>query len=87
VALVVSETGALMADPEIELIGVPEIDAGGRPMAEITRDAVEEALATLPKPRRRNPDEVAEAIRRAVRSAIGERWNKKPICHVHVLSV
>ena len=87
VALVVSETGALMADPEIELIGVPETDAGGRPMAEITRDAVEEALATLPKPRRRDPDEVAEAIRRAVRSAIAERWNKKPICHVHVLSV
>ena len=25
-------------------------------------------------------------MRRAVRSAIAERWNKKPICHVHVLS-
>ena len=28
-----------------------------------------------------------QAVRRAVRSAIGERWNKKPICHVHVLVV
>ena len=54
-------------------------------MAEIARDAVEEAFETLPKPRRRDPDEVAEAIRRAVRSAIAERWKKKPICHVHVL--
>jgi ribonuclease J len=87
VALALSETGAQMADPEIELIGIPETDAGGRPMAEIARDAVEEVFAALPKPRRRDPDEVAEAIRRAVRSAIAERWNKKPICHVHVLIV
>jgi ribonuclease J len=87
VALAVSEAGALVADPEIELVGVPETDAGGRSMTEITREAVEETFATLPKPRRRDPDEVAEAIRRAVRSAIAERWKKKPICHVHVLTV
>jgi ribonuclease J len=54
-------------------------------MADIARDAIEEALDSLPKPRRRDPDEVAEAVRRAVRSAIAERWHKKPICHVHVL--
>ena len=36
---------------------------------------------------RRDPDAVAEAIRRAVRSAIVERWGKKPMCHVHVLAV
>ena len=87
VALALSEKGTLAADPEIELIGIPDADAGGRAMAEIARDAVEQAFETLPKPRRRDPDEVAEAIRRAVRSAIAERWNKKPICHVHVLNV
>ena len=87
VALALSERGTLAADPEIELIGIPETDANGRAMAEIARDAVEEALETLPTPRRRDPDEVAEAIRRAVRAAVAERWNKKPICHVHVLSV
>ena len=87
VALALSEKGVLVADPEIELIGVPETDAGGRPMAEIARDAVEEAFESLPKPRRRDPDKVAEAVRRAVRAAIAERWNKKPICHVHVLEV
>jgi len=26
-------------------------------------------------------------VRRAVRGAIAERWNKKPICHVQVLDV
>jgi len=87
VALALSERGTLAADPEIELIGIPETDANGRAMAEIARDAVEESFETLPTPRRRDPDEVAEAIRRAVRAAIAERWNKKPICHVHVLSV
>jgi ribonuclease J len=87
VALALSETGVLAADPEIELIGIPETDAGGRSMAEIAGDAIEEAFAALPKPRRRDPDEVGEAVRRAVRSAIAERWKKKPICHVHVLVV
>jgi len=87
VALALSEKGALLADPEIELIGLPDTDAAGASMTEIARDAVEEAFETLPKPRRRDPDAVAEAVRRAVRGAIAQRWNKKPICHVHVLTV
>jgi ribonuclease J len=87
VALVLSDKGQLLADPEIELIGIPETDAGGRSMADVARDTIEEAFESLPKPRRRDPDEVAEAVRRAVRSAIAERWNKKPVCHVHVVSV
>jgi ribonuclease J len=87
VALAVDDNGVLAADPELELIGIPESDASGEPMAEIALAAVEEAFASLPKPRRRDPESVAEAVRRAVRSAIAERWNKKPICHVHVLSV
>jgi ribonuclease J len=87
VALALSEKGQLVVDPEIELIGIPEADATGRAMADIARDAIDEAFESLPKPRRRDPDEVAEAIRRAVRSAIAERWNKKPVCHVHVLTV
>ncbi|HTP92761.1 MAG TPA: MBL fold metallo-hydrolase, partial [Xanthobacteraceae bacterium] len=62
-------------------------DAGGAAMADVAREAVEEAFESLPKPRRRDPDSVAEAIRRAVRGAIGEHWRKKPICHVHVLVV
>jgi ribonuclease J len=87
VALALTERGALAADPEIELIGIPETDAAGVSMTEIARDAVEKTFETLPKPRRGDPDSVAEAVRRAVRSAIAQRWNKKPICHVHVLVV
>ena len=87
VALALNDKGQLLADPEVELIGLPEADAAGASMLEITRDAVEEAFDSLPKPRRRDPDAVAEAVRRAVRSRIAERWSKKPICHVHVLVV
>jgi ribonuclease J len=76
-----------MADPEVELIGLPEADAAGASMTEIARDAVDDALEALPKSRRRDPDAVAEAVRRAVRGAIAQRWNKKSICHVHVLTV
>jgi ribonuclease J len=87
VALALNDKGQLMANPEVELIGLPDTDAGGASMLEIARDAVEAAFDALPKPRRRDPDAVAEAVRRAVRGAIAERWNKKPICHVHVLTV
>jgi ribonuclease J len=87
IALALSEKGALVTDPDIELIGIPETDAAGVAMAEIVRDAVEEAFAALPNPRRRDPDEVAEAVRRAARGAVAQRWRKKPICHVHVLEV
>jgi ribonuclease J len=56
-------------------------------MFEIAREAVEEAFEAMPKPRRRDPDAVAEAVRRGMRGRIAERWNKKPICLVHVLTV
>ncbi len=87
VALALDQNGVLVADPEVELIGLPESDAGGAAMAEIAHDAVEQAFDALPRPRRRDPEAVAAAVRRGVRSAIAERWNKKPICHVHVLTV
>ena len=56
-------------------------------MDEIAYDAVVETFETLPKPRRRDPDSVAEAIRRGVRAAVAERWGKKPNVTVHVLIV
>ncbi len=87
VAIAINDKGALLAEPEIELIGLPEGDAGGSPFDEVAQRAIEETFETLPKPRRRDPDEVAESLRRAIRGAIAERWGKKPICHVHVLVV
>jgi ribonuclease J len=87
VALALTERGELAADPGIELSGIPQTDAQGRQMAEIAYDAVLEAFDSMPRARRRDPEAVAEAARRAVRSAIGAAWSKKPMCHVHVLAV
>jgi ribonuclease J len=87
VALALTEKGALAADPEVELFGIPEMGKDGKPLADIAVDAVEETFESLPKARRRDPDSVAEAVRRGVRGAIGQQWGKKPICHVHVLAV
>jgi ribonuclease J len=87
VALAVDDKGALLADPEVELIGVPDVNADKRSMADIAYDAVIETFEHLPKPRRRDPDAVEESIRRAVRAAVAGNWGKKPVCIVHVITV
>ena len=87
VALAVDERGMLAADPEVELIGIPEADAAGEPLDGIARAAALETVETLPKARRRDPEAVAESVRRAVRAALAERWGKKPLCVVQVLTV
>lgn len=87
VALAVTEKGQLAADPEVELLGVPELGKTGLKLADVALDAVHDTVESLPKPKRRDPDALAEAVRRAVRLALAEQWGKKPICHVHVLTV
>lgn len=87
VALVLNDKGVLLANPEVELIGIPETTADGEPMAEIAYEAAVETFETLPKPRRRDPDSVEEAVRRGVRAAVGERWGKRPNVTVQVLAV
>ena len=87
VALALTEKGQLAADPEVEMVGIPETAANGEPMAEIAYDAVMETVQSQPKARRRDPDAVAESVRRAVRAAVAEQWGKKPLVYVHMLLV
>jgi ribonuclease J len=87
VAIAITDKGQLAADPELDLIGIPERDRAGDLIAEAVEDAILQTFESLPRKRRGDPDSVAEAIRRAVRAAVNERWGKKPMCHVHVLSV
>ena len=77
----------LAADPRVDLIGIPESDRDGGLMHEAVADARAGDLQSLPRKRRGDPDAVAEAVRRAARAAVAERWGKKPMCHVHVLEV
>ena len=87
VAIAITEKGELASDPGLDMIGIPERDRDGGLIAEAVLDAVEQTMESLPRKRRGDPDAVAEAVRRAVRAAVVQRWGKKPMCHVHVLTV
>ena len=87
VAIALTDKGVLAADPELDLIGIPERDREGVSIEDQVYDAVLDTVENLPRARKRDPDAVGEAVRRAVRATVAQRWGKKPMCHVHVLKV
>ena len=88
VALAITDRGELVGDPDIELTGIPDKDARRQPDHRAGAGGGARRLRNRCRAaRRRDPEAVAEAARRAVRSAVGSAWNKKPMCHVHVLTV
>jgi ribonuclease J len=87
VALALDDKGMLAADPEVELIGIPEADQDGEKFAELAYDVALETVEDMPKARRRDPDAIGESVKRAVRAAIASRWGKKPLCIVLVVVV
>jgi ribonuclease J len=82
VSLVLSEKGALLADPEVALSGVPAFNLQGIAFETIARDAAIGAIESIPKPRRKDEAMVSEAVRRSVRAAVNQAWGKKPVCSV-----
>jgi ribonuclease J len=87
VAIAMTEKGELADDPEVDLVGIPEKNSLGEELDDIVFDVVVSTVEGLPRVRRRDPDALAESVRRAVRSVLNEQWGKKPICLVHVLEV
>ena len=87
VAVVLSDSGDVLEDPAVALLGIPEVDAEGSAIREIAEEAVDDALDSLPKTRRRDAETVREAVRRAVRSEIEQAWGKKPQTIIHVVHV
>ena len=87
VALALGDRGELLADPQVDLMGIPETNADRQSMLEIAYDAAVSTFENLPKGRRRDPQAVEESVKRGVRAAIAGNWGKKPICLVQVLTV
>jgi ribonuclease J len=87
VALVLGSKGEMEAEPEIDLVGLPTADAAGRAFAETVLNAIHDTWESLPRPRRRDPEVVREAVRRAVRAAVADGWGKKPVCTVLIAVV
>jgi ribonuclease J len=87
VSIVVDGKGDQLVDPDVMLTGLPARDREGRPMEDVALKAVVGTVDSLPRAQRRDPDALAEGVRRAVRGAIGEAWGKKPVCTVFVAVV
>jgi ribonuclease J len=87
VAIAMSEKGELADDPEVDLVGIPAKNTAGETFDDIVFDVVVSTIEGLPRPRRRDPDALAESVRRAVRATLNDQWGKKPLCLVHVLEV
>jgi ribonuclease J len=87
VALAVTSKGELVDDPAVDLIGIPEKNLKGELMEDFVFDIVVNVVENLPKARKRDPDAMAESVRRAVRSSLSEQWGKKTMCYVHILQV
>lgn len=87
ISLVIDERGNVLADPDVSLLGLPRQDRSGRPFEETVATAALDTLESLPRPRRRDPDALAESLRRAARTAVRDGWGKKPVCTVFVTVV
>ncbi len=87
VAVALDRKGEIAGDAEIDIAGLPNQDAEGDTFLDIVHDAVLDALENLPKAKRRDPNFVSEALRRAVRAEINACWGKKPLVHVLVVVV
>ncbi len=86
VSLCLSRGGEIVSGPEIAIDGIPELEDEESP-EEIALGAVRATMKSLTAKRRTDPDVVAEALRRAVRSELAAYWGKKPNVRIFVHKV
>ncbi|HQF30137.1 MAG TPA: ribonuclease J [Hyphomicrobiales bacterium] len=84
VSLILNSKGEMIDDPQVALLGLPEEDDIGTPLGVVVEDTVMGTIESIPRPRRRDSELVADAVRRSVRAAINQIWGKKPLCKVLV---
>ena len=84
--LVVDRQGRLAAPPAISLIGLVEETAASAALPFLS-DAAECVLDDLPAGARRDDNAVHEAVRRALRRLINERFGKRPLIEIHLVRI
>lgn len=87
IAIALTAKGELAGDPDVVMSGIPERDRNGAMMDAVVDETIFSTLDGLSRPKRRDADAVANAVERAVRSALGQSWGKRPQVHVLVLEV
>jgi ribonuclease J len=84
--LVVDRQGRLAARPTISLIGLVE-EAAASAALPFLRDRAERAFDDLPAGPRRDDNAVRDAVRRALRRLINERFGKRPLVEIHLVRI
>lgn len=82
VALLMNERHDLKDLPRIVTFGIPKQDDHGELLENIILDAIEDAIESIPRVKRKDNELICEATRRTVRSTVNEIWGKKPVCTV-----
>ena len=87
VSVALTRRGEVVSDHLLTLDGVPTETKDEELMRDVVLDTIDGTIESIPPARRKNPELVREAIRRAVRATFNEEWGKKPIVKVllHVI--
>jgi ribonuclease J len=83
-SVILARNGELAAEPEVDLTGMPAMDANGNDMGERVVSAVYNAVESIPRSRRRDLETVRDAVTRSIRAEMKLAWGKKPLCSVLV---
>jgi ribonuclease J len=84
--LVLDRQGRLVAPPAISLIGVVEPAVAEETMPAL-RGALERVVDELPAGPRHDDAAVRDAVRRALRRILNERFGKRPLVEIHVVRI
>ncbi|MGD9913840.1 MAG: ribonuclease J [Rhizobiaceae bacterium] len=84
VNVVLDDRYELAGDPDLVAIGVALADKSGETLEDLMLEAAIGAVESIPRQRRKDLDLVQESVRRAVRSAANDAWDKKPLVTVFV---
>jgi ribonuclease J len=87
VAIAIDERGAVVGEPAVDIMGLPNRGRDGEPLLDTVVDTVNRTLSGLSRGKMKDSEAVENAVDRAVRSAVNEAWGKKPACHVQVVEV
>jgi ribonuclease J len=85
-SLVLDRRGRLLAPAALSLAGLAEMPAIEAAVP-VLRALVERALDELPPAARGEDEPVREAVRRALRRGIGERFGKKPLVDIQLIRI
>ena len=87
IALAVTGKGDMAGTPDVVTNGLPARTKDGMAMDALVDATMFQTFDNLPRQRRRDADTVSTAIEKAVRSAVGQAWGKRPAVHVLVVEV